>query len=60
MANANRQTERRKAKRRRRRLEVKRILAKWEAETTAAPQGEPASDLARKSRTLRRTMRVHA
>ncbi len=60
MANVNRQTANRDAKRRRRRLEVRRIIARWEAENRdKAARGEPPEDLTRKIRALRKQMRVH-
>ena len=56
MANFNRQTDNRKAKRRRRRAAFVRTVAKLEAENSGA---EKSQDLARTIRTLRRTMRVN-
>ena len=56
MANFNRQTDNRKAKRRRRRAEFVRTVAKLEAENSGAKKSQ---DLARTIRTLRRTMRVN-
>jgi hypothetical protein len=59
MANFNRQTDNRDAKRRRRRAEVRRKAAKMQAENQAAQsRGEPAVDLKRKIRELRKEMRV--
>ena len=60
MANVNRQTANRDAKRRRRRLEVRRTIAAWEAENLArTARGEQPEDLTRKIRALRKQMRVH-
>jgi len=60
MANVNRQTANRDAKRRRRRLEVRRTIAHWEAENRdKAARGEQPEDLTRKIRALRKQMRVH-
>jgi hypothetical protein len=52
MANFNRQTANRKAKRRRRRREVNRTIEKWQAE--AQTSGEKGTDLTRRIRELRR------
>jgi len=60
VANVNRQTENRDAKRRRRRLEVSRTIARWEAENAArSARGEQPIDLTRNIRDLRKQMRVH-
>jgi len=60
VANVNRQTANRDAKRRRRRLEVRRTIAQWEAENLArSARGEQPEDLTRKIRALRKQMRVH-
>jgi hypothetical protein len=56
MANFNRQADNRKAKKRRRRLEVNRTIEKWQAE--AQGSGTKPADLARKIRMLRREMRT--
>ena len=56
MANFNRQTDNRNAKKRRRRREVNRTIEKWTAEAQAS--GEKPADLARKIRVLRREMRT--
>jgi hypothetical protein len=60
VANVNRQTGNRDAKRRRRRREVRRTIARWEDENRAREaRGEQPEDLTRKVRTLRRQMRVN-
>ncbi|MBI1913625.1 MAG: hypothetical protein HYS12_02550 [Planctomycetes bacterium] len=60
MANVNRQTANRDAKRRRRRLEVRRTIARWEAENRdRAARGELPEDLTAKIRALRKQMRLH-
>lgn len=56
MANFNRQTDNRKAKKRRRRREVNRTIEKWQAE--AKTSGEKPPELARRIRELRREMRT--
>src|SRR5262245_6803999 len=60
VANMNRQTENRDAKRRRRRLEVRRTIARWEAENQdRTARGETPLELTRKIRALRKQMRVN-
>ena len=56
MANFNRQTDNRKAKKRRRRREVIRTIEKWQVEAQAS--GEKPAELARRIRMLRREMRT--
>ena len=56
MANFNRQTDNRKAKKRRRRREVNRTIEKWQAE--AQTSGEKPATLARRIRELRRELRA--
>jgi len=60
VANVNRQTANRDAKRRRRRREVCRTIARWEAENRdKAARGEAPEDLTARIRALRKQMRVH-
>ena len=60
MANVNRQTANRDAKRRRRRREVRKTIAKWQAESNAAQaRGEKTEDLTRQIRELRKRMRIN-
>jgi hypothetical protein len=57
MANFNRQTDNRKAKLRRRRREVNKTVAGWQAEAGTPPTGQAAKDFQRKVKTLKKAMR---
>ena len=58
MANFNRQADNRKAKLKRRRREVNRTIAQWEADSRNAQKpGDRPPDLTRKIRTLKKEMR---
>jgi len=60
MANVNRQKVNRDMKRRRRRREVRRTIARWEEENQArAARGEQPEDLTARIRDLRKQMRVN-